>query len=405
MEKIFILPRPAYTEQIEHSLGKGLILVLTGQRRVGKSYILKALKAEKEKEPTNNIIYIDKEKRDFDSISGYRELNDFIAERYDPERRNFILVDEVQEIAEFEKALRSWRTEGNTEIVVTGSNAYMLGSRLTTLIGGRYRQIYVQPLSYREFLLFHGLHDSDEALAKYIDWGGLPGLTKFTGDQGDMRQYQLDVYNTALLKDVVLQNKVRNVAFLQNLGKFVADNVGKPLSTLNISNYMKSKGENVSPGVVGTYLQYLADAFVLRQVPRFDIHGKRLLETNGKYYFEDTGIRNALAGGSRLADIEKVIENLVYLELRRLGYEVQVGQLRAGEVDFVCTRPGKSDRVYIQVAYLLDSAATIEREYDALRRINDHYPKYVVSATPLLQHGNDDGIVHLPLRSFLAQGL
>ncbi|MCF0204604.1 MAG: ATP-binding protein [Muribaculaceae bacterium] len=399
-----IIPRPHYLQEIERRLGKEMIIALTGQRRVGKSYVLKAFRAEKESLDNCNVIYIDKERREFDAIGDYRQLNEFISERFQSSKTNYILIDEVQEIEGFEKSLRSWRTEPLTHVVVTGSNAHILSGELATLIGGRCSEVYVQSLSYNEFLGFHQLQDSDEALLKYLDYGGLPALVNF-GLNADARQYQSDVLHTALLKDIIGRVGVRNVGFLNNLLRFVGDNTGKPISPYNISNYMKSHGESVSPTMIGNYLKYISEAYIIKSVNRYDIHGKALLDSNCKYYFEDVGIRNALVGGSRQKDIEKVIENVVYQQLIRLGYEVAVGQLKAGEVDFVCNHVGEGSRIYIQVAYLVASDETYNREFGTLHRLSDNYPKYVISMTPLVDKLDDDGIIHLGLRHFLTKGL
>lgn len=401
-----IIYRALYDDLVEKSLGKGLIVVLTGQRRVGKSYILRSIKEQKERIDGNNVIYIDKENRAFDSIATYKELNEYIAARYDSTRHNYILIDEVQNIYGFEKSVRSWRSEARTDVIITGSNAHILSGDLTTLIGGRYRQLYILPLSYKEFMQFHHLDDSDETLTRYIDLGGLPGLRRFgLEDVNGIRQYQNDVYHTALLKDVVMRNEIRNTVFLENLSRFIADNIGKPISVNSISKYMKAQGEKVTPTAVGNYLKYLSEAYIMHLVPRFDIHGKQLLMTNGKFYFEDHGIRNALVDGTRQGDIEKLIENIIYQELIRLGYQVNVGQLQAGEIDFVCTRPGRDERIYIQTSYLIANDETYQREFGALRRINDNYPKYVISASPLVSRNDDSGITHLHLRRFLNEGL
>lgn len=405
MDKTSIIERPLYTELIERWLGKGLIVVLTGQRRVGKSYTLLFLKGKLESNPENNVIFIDKEKREFDSIETYKELDDFIANRYDATKQNYILIDEVQNIDGFEKALRSWRTEPNTDIIVTGSNAKMLSSELSTLIGGRYTEIYILPLGYNEFLTFHNLSDNEDSLRLYLNFGGLPGLTKFELTEGDARQYQLDVYHTALLKDVIARNEIRNVPFLESLTKFIADNIGKPISPANIAKYMKSQGEKVTTGVISNYLKYLTEAYIMHYVPRYDIHGKAILDSNGKYYFEDVGIRNALVGGSRQQDIEKIIENVIYQELRRQGHNVQIGHLRAGEVDFVTTRPNDNGPIYIQASYLIGSDETYQREFGTLARIKDNYPKYVISMSPLVNRLDDNGIAHLSLHRFLTKGL
>lgn len=396
--------RQAYIDKIEKYLGKETIIVLVGQRRVGKSYMMKTVRDQKASNPDNNIIYIDKEKREFDSIRNYQDLNQYIDEHFVASKHNYILIDEIQDITEFERSIRSFRTEPNTDIIITGSNAKMLSNELSTLIGGRYKEIYIQSLSYEEFLVFHQLPDNDDSLAKYIQYGGLPGLAKIGLEEDDAREYQMDIFHTVLLKNVIMRNRIRNVPFLENLVRFLADNTGKLISANSIAKYMKSQGESITSTVIINYISFLCEAYILHKVNRFDIHGKRIFETNDKFYFEDNGIRNALAGGTREGDIEKVIENIIYQHLIRLGYQVYVGQLQAGEIDFVCTKPD-GQRIYVQASYIIADMATREREFGNLRAINDNYPKYVISMTPLLTRNDDNGITHLHLRKFLKEGL
>ena len=396
--------RQSYLEKIERYLGKDTIIILTGQRRIGKSYILRLFRDKKNKDERANIIFIDKEKHEFDEIKTYKDLNAYIDARRDKEKTNFILVDEIQDIEEFEKSVRSYYEEPDIELIITGSNSKMLSSDLSSLIGGRYKEIYIQALSYEEFMQFHQLTDSDDTLAKYIQFGGLPGLMKIGLDEQDAREYQTDVYHTVLLKDVIMRNKIRNVPFLQNLVRFLADNAGKIISANSIAKYMKSQGDSVTSTVIINYTKFLCDAYLLHKVNRYDIHGKKLFESNDKYYFEDNGLRNTLAGGSREGDIEKVIENIIYNHLIRLGYEVTVGQLQAGEIDFVCKKP-KGQRIYVQASYIIADEATREREFGNLRAIKDNYPKYVISMTPLVGRQDSDGITHLHLRRFLTEGL
>lgn len=395
--------RQEYLNKIEKYFDKETIIVLTGQRRVGKSYMLKQLIERKSKETDTNIIFIDKEKREYDFIQTYRELNAYIDERLQTEKRNYIFIDEIQDIAEFERSVRSYRTDPHTNVVITGSNAKMLSNELSTLIGGRYKEIYIQPLSYTEFLTFQRMDDSDDALIKYIENGGLPGLMKI-GLGEDAREYQQDIYHTVLLKDVIMRNQIRNIAFLENLVTFLADNTGKLISANSISKFMKSQGESITSTVIINYLKYLTEAYIIHKVNRFDIHGKRIFESNDKYYFEDHGMRNAIAGGSREGDIEKVIENIIYQHLIRMGYKVYVGQLQNSEIDFVCTK-ANGERVYVQASYVIADEQTRKREFDNLRNIHDNYPKYVISMTPLVTKNDDNGIIHLHLRKFLKEGL
>ena len=396
--------RQSYIDKIEKYLGKETIIVLVGQRRVGKSCILKMIRDDKKSDSGNNIIYIDKEKWQYDAIQTYKDLNEYIERYWVNDKHNYILIDEVQDIEEFERSVRSFRTEPNTDIIITGSNARMLSNELSTLIGGRYKEIYIQSLSYNEFLEFHNLSDNDESLSLYIQYGGMPGLAKIGLEEDDAREYQIDIYHTVLLKDVIMRNRIRNVPFLENLVRFLADNIGKLISANSIAKYMKSQGESITSSVVINYISFLCEAYILHKVNRYDIHGKRIFENNDKFYFEDNGVRNAIAGGTREGDIEKVIENIIYQHLVRLGFQVYVGQLQAGEIDFVCTKP-EGQRVYVQASYIIAEQATREREFGNLRSIKDNYPKYVISMTPLLTKNDYDGITHIHLRKFLREGL
>lgn len=392
--------RHNYLKLIERHLGKDCIIVLVGQRRVGKSCMLKMLRSIKALDETNNIIYIDKEKEQFDFIRTYLDLNDYVKSKYVAGKMNYLLIDEIQDIDQFERSVRSFCSEPDIEVIITGSNAKMLSGELSTLIGGRYKEIYIQSLSYMEFLQFHHLTDSDDTMALYIQYGGLPGLVKIGLDEEDVREYQKDIYNTVLLKDVILRNRIRNVVFLEYLAHFLADNVGKIISANSIAKYMKSQGQSITSTTIIEYIKFLEEAYILHKVNRYDIHGKKLFDSNDKFYFEDHGIRNALVGGSREGDIEKVIENIIYQHLIRLGYEVTIGQLQAGEIDFVCTK-STGDRIYVQASYIIADNATRDREFGNLRSIKDNYPKYVISMTPMVKKNDDNGIIHLGLRTFL----
>lgn len=400
-----LISRKYYADKVDSWLGKGQIIVLVGQRRIGKSFVLKDFMLRHEVETDTNIIYIDKEKKDFDFIKNYTDLNDYIDKNYAKGKHNFILIDEIQDIEEWERSVRSYRSEDNTDIIITGSNARMLSSDLSTLLSGRCQEIHVHGLSYSEFLTFHELEDNDDSLKKYLNYGGLPGLRQIGIDNEEhVHDYLQGVLNTVVLKDIIERHNIRNVAFLNKLLQYLADNTGKPTSANNISNYMKKIGTTVSTNVVVDYSSYFEEAYLVKCVQRYDIHGKKILETNGKYYFEDIGIRNLLSGlNRREKDIEKVLENVVYQHLTQLDFDVRIGQLQAGEVDFVCT---KNDiKVYVQVCYLIATEETTEREFGTLSKINDNYPKYVISLSPLVTRSNHDGIIHLGLREFLKNGL
>lgn len=395
-----LIHRKKYLEKIAKLVGRNLIICITGQRRVGKSCLMRTLVSEWSSRSDTNIIYIDKEKSDFDEIRNYTDLNNYIESKTLSGKQNFILIDEVQQIDEFERSLCNYYDKDGFDVIVTGSNAKMLSGELATLLSGRYIEIHVYGLSYSEFLTFHNLEDNDASLVKYMNIGGLPNLSLLPPDNIEMiRDYLSSVYSTIVLKDILGREQVRNVAFLDNLSRFVADNTGKMFSANSISKYMQHERENVNPPLVRSYMDFLCNAYILNKVRRYDIHGKQLLSTNEKYYFEDLGLRNSLTSGNRAIDIEKLIENVIYLHLLRLGYTVYVGTLRNGEIDFVANKG--NDTIYIQATYILSGESTIEREFGNLKEIKNNYPKYVVSMDPFQAESNLEGINHLHLRTFL----
>ena len=398
-----ILTRKYYADKVDSWIGKGNIIVLVGPRRVGKSYILKDFIQRHSNEENINIIYVDKEKKAFKNIKTKDDLDTYIESLFQPEKHNYILIDEVQQITDFEKCVCSWYTEENTEVIITGSNSKMLSGDLATLLAGRYIEIRVHPLTYPEFLIFHNLQDSDESLMRYLNYGGLPGLRQIGLESDEyIWAYLSSVSNTIMLKDIIERHDIRNVPFLNNLLAFYADTTGKLTSANSIAKYMKSQGESISSNLILLYRSFYEESYMLNVVPRYDIHRKKLLESNEKIYWDDLGLRNLKAEGSMDSYIEKVIENAVYKHLCFLGYKVQVGVLGAGEVDFVCTKPGET--VYVQVTYLMGEQATREREFGPLEKIRDNHPKYVISATPLLTSRDENGIKHFSLREFLSKG-
>ena len=399
-----ILTRKHYADKVDSWIGKGNIIVLVGPRRVGKSYILKDFIERHSQEEDINVIYVDKEKKAFKNIKTKDDLDNYIESFYLPGKHNCILVDEVQQIERFEESICIWYTEDNTDVIITGSNSKMLSGDLSTLLAGRYVEIRVHPLTYPEFLEFHGLEDSDDSLMIYLNYGGLPGLRQIGLDSDEhVWAYLSSVFNTIMLKDIIEHHDIRNVPFLNNLIAFYADTTGKLTSANSISKYMKSQGENISSNLVLLYRSFYQEAYLLNAVSRYDIHGKRILESNEKIYWDDLGLRNLKAEGGIDSYIEKVIENAVYKHLCFLGYKVQVGVLGASEVDFVCTKPDKT--AYVQVTYLMGDQSTRNREFGPLEKIRDNHPKYVISATPLLSSRDENGIKHISLREFLTKGI
>lgn len=401
-----LIQRPQYTEKIAELINRGMMLILVGQRRVGKSKVLELFREDlRNNRPEANVIYINKELQEFRDIATAEQLYDYAAARLPADSENYLLIDEVQDIENYENALRSLHAEDRCQVIATGSNAYIFSGELGTRLAGRYIEIKVYNLSYTEFLIFHNMEDSDSSLMHYLTMGGMPGLRTFKPEErSQINDYLEGVYNTILVKDIVTREAVRNVTQLENIIRFVSDNVGKPIPVSNIVKYMVSKGEKVSYETVSNYLKYMRDAFLAIPVERFDIRGKMLLEPNNKHYFSDHGMRNHICGSNILGSIEKVMGNVVWNHLRRQGFRVTVGILRAGEIDFVATRG--EERIYIQVTYLLASEETIKREFGNLAAIKDNYPKYVVSMDPVSGGFSEyPGIRHIRLRDFLKMTL
>lgn len=395
-----LIERKSYTDRILHSLGKGLIIALTGQRRVGKSSILKLLRNTLTQN-NNNVIYINKDKDEFHSINDNKSFSKYVAQHLSNDKNNYLLVDEIQNIESFELTLRSLQADNECDIVITGSNSKILSSELSTYLAGRFVEIHIQSLSYNEFLSFQNIEDSQESIISYLDLGGLPQLrTIGLNDIDFIDDYLQDVRNTVVLKDIIERYKIRNITLLNNLIEFISDNIGKPISATNIARYLKSQRIDTTAYGVLNYINYLCSSFIINRVKRYDIHGKRLFESNEKYYFEDLGIRNSIMKSHHhVGDIEKLIENAIYLHLRNMGYVVYVGQLRNTEIDFIAQKRNRT--IYIQATYLLASQETIEREFGNLKLIKDNHPKYVVSLDNLFEQTNDNGIIHINLRKFL----
>lgn len=390
--------RNDYIALVHSLLGKGEAVVLTGHRRAGKSCILELLAADLAGE--GHVIYIDMEDPANADWTTFKELSDRIKASINGGQRNFVLIDEVQEVLEFEKALRYWVKQDDVDVIVTGSNAAMLSSDIANSFAGRYHRVHVSSLDYREFLLFYGLEDSDYAFSQYLRWGGLPFLYRIPLEDERVRtEYLGSIYDTIFVKDIVRRKNVRNVSLLDNLAKFVADNSGKVFSANSIAKYLKGSSLTVSANTVGEYMDALCDTYMIDRVKRYDIKGKSVFEQQDKFYFEDLGLRNYLCRDKRSMDVEKVLEGAVYLKLKRSGYDVYVGQLNGKEIDFVARRG--DEVLYVQVALQVTGEETYEREFGNLKLIKDNYPKYVVTMDPNVGLIHDSGIVACSARQFL----
>ncbi|RJQ54872.1 MAG: ATP-binding protein [Nitrospiraceae bacterium] len=391
--------RTHYLERIRPFMNKDVIKILVGQRRVGKSYLLLQIMDELigQGRKKNDILYINKELHEFEAIRDYRDLLRYVKQSAKGRKKIALFIDEIQGISQFEKALRDLQAGGGYDIYCTGSNADLLSGELATYLSGRYVEIEVYSLSYPEFLIFHKLENTEDSLLKYIKYGGLPYLINLELSDEVVYDYLKSVNNTILFKDVVARYNIRNVAFLERLVEYVADNAGSLVSAKKISDFLKSQKTKISPNVVLNYLSFLSGAFLIFKVRRSEIGGKRLFEINDKYYFQDCGLRHALVG-YRLSDISKVLENIVYMHLRVSGYTVTVGQMGTKEVDFVAEKKG--EKLYVQVAYLMPDKKTWDREFGNLLRISDNYPKFVVSMDRMID-GSEKGIRHMHITQFI----
>lgn len=397
MSKEYI-SRPEYIERIKPFIGKDLIKVLVGQRRVGKSYLLYQLMDEIRKmHPEASVIYINKEDYSFRDILTWKDLYEYTKNEKGKEKYSYLFIDEIQEIEEFERALRSLLTEGVYDIYCTGSNARMLSGELATLLAGRYVEIKVHSLSYNEFLTFHRVENNAESFLKYVKYGGMPWLVKTGLNDDVVFEYLHNIFNTIILKDVVERYHVRNVAILRSLILFLADNIGSIVSAKRISEYLKSQRIDISVRVVIEYLDYLSNVMLVTPVKRGAVGGRKIFETGEKYYFNDNGLRNSLIP-YRQADLNKLFENLVYSHLITGGYSVTIGQLGDKEIDFVAERRG--EKAYFQVAYMVPDQRTHDREFGNLLLIKDNWPKYVVSSDEMTG-SSYEGIIHIHIRDFL----
>lgn len=394
--------RNTYIERIKPFMRTPIVKVMIGHRRVGKSYILfQLIELIKSEEKETNIIYINKEDIEFVDVTSYRELHDYISARLVSDRKNYIFIDEIQEIEDFKVAIRSLALDENNDIYITGSNSEMFSSDFANELGGRYVEFRIYSLSYLEFLSFLNLPNDDDSLEKYIRFGGLPYLIHLPLDEAVIMEYINSVYSTIVLRDVVERKKIRNTAFLEQLIRFLANNIGSLFSSNSISDFLKSQKVNISPSQVSDYADALAEAFVVRRIGRYDIVGKKLFERGEKYFFENMGIRNAVAG-YKPQDRAKRLENIVCNHLLFCGYDVKVGTLSTEEIDFVCTRGGET--LYVQVAIELSSPETIAREFGNLLKIKDNYPKIVVSGERSFENSYE-GVEHIYIRDFLSSTL
>lgn len=392
------VPRERYLKKIRPFYGKSLIKVLTGQRRVGKSILMKQIQAELENlMPDATIIAIDFEKFEFDTLKSYQDLYEYIIEK-STTKQNILFIDEIQQIEGFEKVLRSLQTEGNYDIYITGSNSSVFSGEMATFLSGRQIEIHVQSLSFVEFLEFNKLPANKESLERFLKYGGLPYLCNLPTENEIVMDYLKNIYATILYRDIISRHSIRDVPFLENLNRFLANNTGSIVSATRISDFLKSQRQSKSVSVIISYLNYLSSAYFINKVGRQDVVGKRIFEIGEKYYFQDLGLRNCITG-FKPADIGKIIENVVYNQLIFNGYNVNIGKDGDREIDFIAEKHGEYE--YYQCAYLLNDEKTIEREFGNLMAIPDNYPKFVITMDEFPITATYKGIKHLKLIDFL----
>lgn len=369
-------PRTVYLHQIEGYIRKDVIKVLVGIRRSGKSVLMKQVIAhliERLAVNKDDILYIDKEDLSFDFIKEYNQLYDHVME-INP---RYLLIDEVQEIKEWEKAIASFHKKG-IDVFITGSNANMLSSDLATYLAGRYVTIPTYTLSFKEYIQFHNSEtvQKDSVFADYMRLGGFPILAQFFGDQQSSYILVRDIFETIVLKDIVARHNIRRVTLLHSIIRYVADNIGNTFSANKISTYLKSQKIKIDVETVQDYLGFLTSAFALHKIHRYDIQGKKHLDISEKYYLADLGLRHALLG-YRQQNINQFLENIVCVELLRRGYKVSVGKFGDREIDFIAEN--EQNKIYIQVCYIIADKDVFSREFEVLYAIRDQYPKLVLS--------------------------
>jgi uncharacterized protein len=405
IEVIAMIKREHYLEQLRPFIDKPLIKVLTGIRRSGKSAILTMLKEELAQRGISdeNIIFINFESMEYADIDNAKSLYYFVKSKIINKLKYYILLDEIQEVKNWEKAINSFMVDCNADIYITGSNSKLLSSELATYIAGRYIEINVTPLSFKENLEFKRIFtgaeitDIQKEFIRYIRLGGFPVIHIADYSYEDAYKIINDIYASVTLRDVVRRNKIRNIELLEKTVKYVFENIGNMFSAKKVSDYFKNQQRKVDIETVYNYLNALEAAFIIYRVPRYDLRGKEVLQTNEKYFIGDLGLKYAVMG-YKDRDISGILENIVFLELKRKGYQVYIGKFDDKEIDFVAEK--KEKKIYVQVAYRLSEQATVEREFGALLGIRDHYPKYVVTMEDFWQD-NIEGIKHKNLAEFL----
>ncbi|MBM7562527.1 ATP-binding protein [Fusibacter tunisiensis] len=398
-----MIKREKYLEEIRKVMGKQVIKVLLGMRRVGKSTLLLQIQEEllSQGVEKDQIISLNFEWLEFEPLKEYKTLYEYIESKKIEGKKTYVFLDEVQEVEGFEKVANSLNSKGDTEVFITGSNSKLLSGELATYLTGRFYTIEVLPLSYREvyegFTNFDvGLSTKESVFLDYLKTGGMPGKFQFE-EERTAKNYLMDMYQSILLRDIVKRYNVRDVDLLQRFMLYLIHNIGQIFSAITITNYLKSEGRKLSKETIYNHIEAAKSTYLVHGVPRYNIKGKELIKTNEKYFINDLGIRNLYFDNEK--DIGQALENVVYLELRRRNYEIYVGKFDDKEVDFIAI-DGDTTK-YIQVTYLLAEESTIEREFSVLESIEDNFPKMVISMDRVNRSRN--GIEHKNIIDFLLE--
>lgn len=375
-----IVERTEYIEELKKWKDKNLIKVVTGIRRCGKStlfglYIeyLKGLKID-----DKHIILINLESLDYD-FKDYRELYDYVMSKINDDKKYYVFLDEIQNIEEFQKAVDGLYLKENIDIYITGSNAFLLSGELATLLTGRYVEIKMLPLSFKEYVSgFENNSNYQSLFLEYMKNGGMPGVLSILDlDTDGINRYLDSIFSTVIFKDIMARNKIVNKTLLENIIKFIFDSIGSVISTKKISDTLTSKGISISNHTVENYIRSFVESYLIYKAERFDVKGKKLLSRDYKYYVVDTGLRSYLLGKKADSDMGHILENIVYLELLRRGYRVYVGKVNNTEIDFVAEN--RDGIKYFQVAITVRDEKVLERELRSLKNTEDHYPKYLIT--------------------------
>lgn len=380
------------------------IKVITGIRRCGKSSLLKLFMEKILEDKKNaNVIYMNFESFGFDDIKDYKDMYKNISEKINKKGKNYILLDELQRVEMWEKAVNALMVDFDSDIYITGSNAYLLSSELSTYLSGRYIEIKVLPLSFKEYVNFTSLEDKktlEDKFIEYVKFGGMPGIITIKNEENLYENAIKGIYNTVFMKDVIEKNKVVDANLLEKILKFLMSNVGSLISAKKIADFLTSQGNKITHNTVLNYMKMLENAYIIYKVPRYDIKGKEILKTLEKYYIVDTGVRNIMLG-FRNSDFGHVIENIVYFELIRRGYDVAIGKNDTSEIDFVVTN--SNDKKYYQVTYTMLDEDVKKREIMPLKNIKDNYEKIVLTMDRLYSNTTEDGIKIKYLIDFLLE--